>query len=164
MPKGGARSRSGPPPDPHALRRGRAADGEWTVLPRDGRRGRAPTWPLEEETSREHALWLEFWKLPQALLWEHARLHHQVAMHVRCLAEAEQPEAATTLRNLVRQQAEGLLLTLPAMHAARVRLEEPPAAATSGGRPGLKVVRAPSARERLAANAAALQAGDDDTA
>jgi hypothetical protein len=48
--KGGARARSGPPPDPQALRRDR--DGKnWIVLPAAGRDGPAPEWPLTGATA-----------------------------------------------------------------------------------------------------------------
>lgn len=48
MPRGGARLRSGPPPDMNALRRER--DGkDWTKLPAAGRTGDPPPWPLPED-------------------------------------------------------------------------------------------------------------------
>mgnify|MGYP001612917551 CR=1 FL=1 len=122
MGKGGARARSGPPPDPQALRRDRKTDLGWTVLPAEGRRGPVPEWPLTEESPREAALWARFWAKPQAILWERNGQVFEVALHVRCFAEAEVPAAPTSLRTLVRQQADALLLTIPAMHAARVKL------------------------------------------
>ena len=65
----GASSRSGPAPDPNALRRDR--DGEtWLTLPAEGRKGKAPAWPLSKATARESKLWTSEWKRPQALQWE----------------------------------------------------------------------------------------------
>lgn len=123
MPKGGARSRSGPAPDPDALRRDRKSDAaSWTTLPSEPRTGEPPTWPLSEPTERESELWVRFWRKPQAVLWERNQQSFEVAMHVRCFAEAEERSASTSLRTLVRQQADALLLTLPAMHSARVRI------------------------------------------
>jgi hypothetical protein len=123
MAKGGARARSGPAPDPHALRRDRKSDAAgWTVLPAEGRVGEEPPWPLTTPTDREEDLWWAFWRKPQALLWEANGQVYEVALHVRCFAEAEKPEAPTSLRTLVRQQADALLLTIPAMRAARVKL------------------------------------------
>ena len=123
MAKGGARTRSGPAPDPNALRRDRKSDSAgWTVLPAEGRSGPEPVWPLTKPTSREEDLWFDFWRKPQALLWEENGQRYEVALHVRCFAEAELPEAPTALRTLVRQQADALLLTIPAMRAARVKL------------------------------------------
>lgn len=45
MAKGGARARSGPPPQFDALRRDRDRR-DWIVLPAEGRDGPAPEWPL----------------------------------------------------------------------------------------------------------------------
>lgn len=122
MTKGGARARSGPAPDPQALRRDRKTDLGWTVLPVEERSEAPPDWPLVGASERETELWGRFWAKPQAILWERNAQVFEVAMHVRCFAEAELPCASTSLRTLVRQQADALLLTIPAMHAARVKL------------------------------------------
>lgn len=146
MPKGGARTRSGPPPDPNALRRDRRSDGEWTVLPLEVD-AEPPAWPLTEQSERESELWVALWRKPQAVLWARNQQAEQVAMYVRCFAEAEQPEAATALRTLVRQQADALLLTIPAMHSARVRIASDELAPARASRP--VVAERPSARDRL---------------
>src|SRR5690606_6396291 len=73
MPSGGARVRSGPPPDPNALRRDRKSDGEWTILPAEGRAGDPPTWPLRGQSEREAELWSALWAKPQAVQWERQR-------------------------------------------------------------------------------------------
>lgn len=123
MASGGARARSGPAPDPHALRRDRKGDAAgWTVLPSEDRLGDPPAWPLTNASERENELWWTFWRKPQALLWEQNRQAIEVAIHVRTLAEAETPGAAASRRMLLRQQADALLLTIPAMRAARVRI------------------------------------------
>lgn len=121
MPSGGARSRSGPAPDPNALRRDRKNDVGWTLLP-SSYDGDVPDWPLAGGSDRELALWETFWRKPQAVLWTLNGQVYEVAMHVRTFAEAEQPKASTQLRILVRQQADALLLTIPAMFSARVKL------------------------------------------
>lgn len=120
MVSGGARSRSGPAPDPNALRRDRKSDAGWSVLPAEG--VDAPQWPFEEFTGREAVLWRELWSKPQGNLWQQNAQLLEVALHVRCFAEAELPNASTSLRTLVRQQADALLLTMPAMLAARVKI------------------------------------------
>lgn len=128
MSSGGTRARSGPPPDPHALRRDRKDDAAgWTTLPAEGRPGDPPAWPLpvnpfEVLAEREADLWWALWRSPQALLWEQNGQRLQVAMHVRSFVEAELPNAKAALRTLVRQQADALLLTIPAMRAARVKI------------------------------------------
>jgi len=146
MASGGARARSGPAPDPNALRRDRKSDAEWTVLPAEGRKGKAPAFPLVTPTARERALWVRFWKMPQAILWERNAQEFAVALHIRTLCEAEQFDAQANLRTLVRQQAGELLLTIPAMYAARVRIAQDEVAVKREALP----VRA-SARDRLKA-------------
>lgn len=135
MPKGGARNRSGPAPDPSALRRERDA-GEWTILPAEGRIGATPEWPLEGQTDREGSLWDLLWRKPQALMWERYGQELEVALYVRRLAEAEELEAKVTLNTLVRQMADSLGLTTPGMRANRWRIDagdqaQQPAPATS---------------------------------
>lgn len=122
MASGGARARSGPAPDPNALRREREV-GQWTTLPAVGRAGDAPEWPLGEQSAREAELWGQLWRKPQALLWERNGQHHEVALYCRRFAEAELPESSTSLGTLVRQMMDSLLLTIPAMRAARVQIE-----------------------------------------
>lgn len=124
MPKGGARTRSGPAPDPNALRRERDA-GEWTILPAEGREGAAPDWPFEELSIREVALWERLWRMPQALMWERYGQELEVALYVRRLAEAEKPDSAVVLSTLVRQMADSLGLTTPGMRGNRWRIDRP---------------------------------------
>lgn len=134
MPSGGARTRSGPPPDPHSFRSERSGS-DWINLPALGRAGRAPRWPLFEKSRRENGMWLRVWRKPQALLWERDRLADQVAMYVRTFCEAAEPGAPASLRTLVRQQEGELLLNLPSMLAARVRIvaDKPAAVAVADG-------------------------------
>ena len=121
MPKGGARTNSGPPPDPNALRRDRKGDAEWTTLPAK-HEGPVPEWPLLEQTDREADVWVSYWRKPQARLWLHNGQEYEVALHVRQFVAAEAHDAGVNARTLVRQQLDSLLLTLPAMRSARVRI------------------------------------------
>lgn len=123
MPKGGARVRSGPAPDLNALRRDKDS-ADWTVLPAEGRRGNVPDWPLPDASPREVELWRRLWGKPQAVLWERLGQHDLVALYVRRFAEAEVPDSTTALSTLVKQLADYLLLTIPAMHSAKVRIAE----------------------------------------
>lgn len=143
MTKGGARTRSGPAPDPGALRRERDA-GEWTILPPDGRPGPVPDWPLIDPLGREEQIWAELWSRPQALMWDRYGQHFEVALYVRRLVEAEQPNANVSLGTLVRQMADSLGLTTPGLRANRWRIaaEEDAVASTT---PAV----ATSARSRL---------------
>lgn len=152
MPSGGARSRSGPAPDPNALRRERDA-GEWTFLPAEGSEGATPEWPMEEQTVRETDVWEHLWRKPQALMWERYGQHFEVALYVRRACEAEKIDAPVALSTLVRQLADSLGLTTPGLRANRWRIERPeedqaPAAAPAGGAAPAKPM---SARARLKA-------------
>lgn len=146
MPKGGARARSGPAPDPNALRRDRDA-GEWTILPAEGRRGATPDWPLSEQSIREAELWETLWLKPQAIMWERFGQEHEVALYVRRFAEAELMDSRVNLSTLIRQMADSLGLTTPGMRANRWRItaEEPEQRTTTVRGPA----KAASARSRL---------------
>lgn len=121
MASGGARARSGPAPDPNALRRERDA-GEWTTLPAEGRQGATPDWPLTEQTIRESELWETLWRKPQALMWERYGQDLEVALYVRRLTEAEELESKVNLSTLVRQMADSLGLTTPGLRANRWKI------------------------------------------
>ncbi|MFF7191781.1 hypothetical protein ACFZAR_43070 [Streptomyces sp. NPDC008222] len=121
MPSGGARARSGPAPDPSALRRERDA-GEWTILPAEGRQGATPEWPLSEQSIREAELWGRLWRMPQALMWERYGQELEVALYVRRFSEAELMDSRVNLSTLVRQMADSLGLTTPGMRANRWRV------------------------------------------
>jgi len=151
MSSGGARARSGPAPDPNALRRDRKDDAGWTVLPADGRKRKAPVFPLVDPSKRELQLWVALWKKPVALVWEKNQQELAVAFHVRTMVEAERPDAQASLRTLVRQQAGELLLTIPAMLSARVRIAEDEVAVKRAKGSVEPVVRQQSARDRLKA-------------
>lgn len=123
MPKGGARSRSGPAPDPNALRRDRKSDAAgWLELPTEGRTDPAPEWPAPTKTGREAELWAEMWATPQALVWERDGLRHYVAMFVRLLAEAEVEKASAENRKTVRMMYADLYLTSDSMARARIKI------------------------------------------
>lgn len=150
MPKGGARVRSGPAPDPNALNRERKNDPAWTVLPIEGRKGRTPAWPLGKASAREKARWAELWKRPQAVMWEQLNMHDQVALYVRRWCEAEVPQAPVNLSTLVKQMGDGLGLTIPGMHSLRWKL----AADEVSERRAVAPVKSPasmSVRDRLRA-------------
>lgn len=122
MASGGKRLTSGPAPDPNALRRDRKDDAGWTTLPASGREGKTPNWPLTDVEPREIELWVSFWKRPQAILWERNQQELEVALLVRRLVEAEERGSSTSLGTLVRQQMDALLLTIPSMLSARIRI------------------------------------------
>lgn len=151
MVKGGARARSGPAPDPTALRRERDA-GEWTILPAEGREGAMPEWPLTEQSIREVELWERLWRMPQALMWERYGQDLEVALYVRRLSEAEQMDSAVTLTTIVKQMADSLGLTTPGLRANRWRVDRPEETASQGAAaPSVTSIAPNSARARLKA-------------
>ena len=137
--RGGARARSGPAPDPDALRRER--DGEsWTTLPAEGRKGRVPKWPLARASKRENEIWRGEWKRPQAVVWQRNGQELEVALYVRSLVAAEALDAPTNLRTLVKQQQEALGISLPGLHRNRWRIGEVAEAEPEVKRPASNVV------------------------
>lgn len=137
--KGGARARSGPPPDPDSLTQ---ADGEWTILPSSGRVGDVPRWPLAAPSDRELALWDSEWRRPQAVMWERQGQELEVGLFVRTFVRAEAADASAALVTLVRQGMEALGLSVPGMLRNRWRISE-----VEPGRPAVQ--RQPSSRDRL---------------
>lgn len=150
MSSGGARARSGPAPDPNALRRDRPSDKDgWTTLPAEGRQGDAPAWPLTGQSKREKDLWADEWKRPQAVQWERTGAALEVALFVRNLAAVEKPDAPVNLGTLVKQQMEGLGISQDGLAKRRWRIAvdevserrtEKPAPAKKSARDRFKVV------------------------
>lgn len=148
MTRGGARSRSGPPPDPNALRRGRKDDAQWTTLPADGRGDEpAPEWPLTKATGRELVLWERWWRKPEALLWEADGSIDYVALTVRMFAEAEVEKASAENRKTVRMMMADLYLTRDAKDRARIRVAADEVAAKRDEKAAAP--KRPSARDRM---------------
>lgn len=163
MPRGGARPGTGPAPAEHSQKKDRAAkraakglavidDGEWLVLPREGRSSNAPAWPLSTASKREQLVWRREWKRPQALGWERTGISvDQVAVYVRTLVRAEEPDSAIGLLNLVRMQQDGLGLSAVGMRMLRWKIGQVKKATT--GEPGAPAAPRPvpgvSPKERL---------------
>lgn len=123
MPSGG-HARSGPAPDPNALRRERDG-GAWTSLPQK-REGPTPLWPLTKPTKRELALWDQAWTRPQSVMWERQQQELEVAVHIRQFVRCEKPDASASDRRLLMQQMEALGLTQPGLARNRWRIETAP--------------------------------------
>lgn len=144
MPKGGARTTSGPPPDPNSARSERRGIGADTLvqLPGAGYTGRAPAWPLmrrivyrwefedkhryqvldEEATKwireREIELWRWAWKQPQAAAWAREPWRwHSVAMWVRTAVVCESNEATAADKNSLHRFADDIGLTPAGLRA-----------------------------------------------
>src|SRR5688500_18373277 len=151
MPKGG-HARSGPPPDPNALRRSRDV-GEWVTLPAEGRPGDPPDWPLPTCSEREQELWRIMWRKPQAIMWERNGQHLDVALYCRRFAEAEEPDSPVNLSTLVRQMQDSLGLSTPGLRSNRWRIAADEMSARRADRAEVEASRPgrQSARDRLKA-------------
>lgn len=122
MPRGSS-TRSGPAPDPNALRRLRKDDAAgWTTLPSEGRMDAPPDWPLTAATPRELVLWGRWWSKPEALIWESDGSEDYVALTVRMFSEAEVEKASAENRKTVRMMMADLYLTRDAKDRARIRI------------------------------------------
>jgi len=146
---GGARGRSGPPPDRMALRNGKDGATDWIHLPAEGRQGETPVWPLTRASKRELELWGAEWRRPQAVVWEANSQALEVALYVRSLVDAERPKAPVATRTLVRQLQEALGLSLPGLARNHWIIDlpasaQPQAVAATGTEGGAR-----SARDRL---------------
>jgi hypothetical protein len=71
---------------------------------------------------RELVLWERHWRKPQAILWARNGQHDEVAQYVRLLAQVETGEASVAAGALAKQMRDMLLLSIPAMHSAKVKI------------------------------------------
>lgn len=149
MPSGGARARSGPAPDPMALRRDRKDDAAWVTLPAEGFQGDVPDFPLSDALAVEVELWSKLWRKPQAAMWSKLGLEFEVAAYVRAFLESTVAEASAGLKTAVLRMGAEIGLSLPGMHSLRWKFSEDEIgakrAASAPARSG------PSAKARLAA-------------
>ena len=120
--KGGARTTSGPPPDPNSRRQQTKSQASgWVDLPSEGRTGDVPDWPLAQGSEHELAVWASLWTLPQAVAWESQRIPPRVvAMYVRFTVLAEDDIKAATE---ARQAEDRLGLNPAAMLRNRWRIK-----------------------------------------
>lgn len=113
MPRGGARNRSGPAPDPSSGRSDQRGY-KLTALPAEGYRGQVPEFPLPQASGRELEVWAEAWRTPQACAWsvpsERWRIP-TVAMWVRLKVRCEDPQAGAALYAQLHRFADQIGLT-----------------------------------------------------
>lgn len=149
MASGGARARSGPAPDPSALRRDRKDDASWVTLPAEGFTGAIPVWPLTGLDEVESELWEKLWRKPQAVMWSKMGLEFQIAAYVRSFVESTERKAVSGLKTAVLRMEGELGLSLPGMHSLRWKFSEDELGAKRSDSVPVRV--GPSARSRLAA-------------
>lgn len=124
--RGGARVNSGPlAKDPTSRRRRNAPAANLTELPREGRQGPPPDWPLGTIPSREVAdVWLDLWRLPQAAAWEYQGFDYPVARLAVLTVAAMAPDATSAVLTEVRQMEDRLGLNPAALQRLRWKVAE----------------------------------------
>lgn len=103
------------PPNPNSVRgmRGRVGPQK---LPKGGRQGPPPRWPLSVPMDdQEKKAWRDLWHTPQAVIWEQQEWTRFVARYCRIMVEAEQPKAKYQTRAEARQMEDKLGLTPKSM-------------------------------------------------
>lgn len=87
-------------------------------------------------SDRELTVWERLWKKPQGSEWKRLGLEDEVALYVRYLVEAEQPEASASVRTLVKQHQELLGLSTAGLNRLHWRMpDDAPAARATPERP-----------------------------
>ena len=118
MASGGYRGNAGRPLDPNSFNAAKGKhDDLWITLTEPS--GVIPEWPLTDWSPREESLWGKLWLRPQASQWEALGLDIEVALYVRYLVEAEEPDAKSATRTLVKQYQELLGLSTAGLKMQR---------------------------------------------
>jgi hypothetical protein len=104
----------GPAPKYDPVRRN--ARGGPLQLPAEGRKGKAPAWPLPgEPAEEEREAWAELWRTPQAVAWERLGWTRTVGRYCRVMVAAEQEGASAQLLAQATALEDRLGLTPKAM-------------------------------------------------
>lgn len=151
MPSGGARNRSGPPPDPNSLKSARLGL-TFTALPAEGYDGEPPDFPLPDVTFNERSLWLWAWKQPQAAAWAKEPWRWpNVALWVRTFVKCAAEDAKAAEVNSLHRLADEIGMTtaglkhngwkIAADQLAEKRVEKAPAEAEPSARDRMKALR-----------------------
>lgn len=115
----------GPPPKSPETRRRRNAGPAETLLPKAGRSGQPPKWPLEgSPSSAEASLWRDLWATPQAVPWLQLGWTRIVARYCRLTVESEKRDAPASLLAEVRQLEDRLGLTPMAMRRLMWKIDD----------------------------------------
>jgi hypothetical protein len=117
MPKGGARTKSGPARDPNS-RSSERVGFTATSLPSSGYDGEIPELAdyMPRPTLRHKALWEQLWRTPQACMWDRDRwMIPMVADLVRCQVRSEAKDAPAAWETPIQQKRTELGLTTSGM-------------------------------------------------
>ncbi len=138
---GGARNRSGPPPDPDSAtseRRGYSLE----FLPPAGYDGPVPEFPLPDPSPRELEVWSAAWRTPQACAWSLPSEQWRwdtVGLWVRVKVRCEDPAVSPSVLSQLHRLADQIGLTTAGLQYMGWRVgnapkpaDQPPASDTSG--------------------------------
>jgi hypothetical protein len=175
MPRGGARNRSGPQPDPNSLKSAKTGY-TLTALPSEGYDGEPPRFPLPRmavwfeyfvdkakvreldntatnaRRKRELELWRWAWSTPQACAWSLQPWRwHAVAMWVRTSALCESAEATAADKNSLHRFADQIGLTPAGLKENGWKIAADQVAEKRDARPAAPTAARTSARDRLKA-------------
>ena len=114
----------GPPPKDPSQRRRRNAGPSELILPKTGRPGAPPAFPMPDPSDLERGLWAELWSTPQAVAWEQLGWTRVVARYCRMTLLAEQPESPVALAAEVRQLEDRLGLSPMAMRRLMWKVDD----------------------------------------
>lgn len=127
MGSGGARARSGPPPNQFSAR---SEKREFTDLPAGGFDGYVPVFPLPDvgdgTRKREVQLWKRIWRYPQAVMWSREKWRQDaVAHYVRISIRVENGAKAAEVTAMLRLRDEiGLSPAGMALNGWRVAADQ----------------------------------------
>lgn len=114
----------GPAPKKNARRRNPRPD--WRRLPKAGRSGPPPPWPIGGRAPAKGVrdVWDGLWSSPQAVAWEELGWTRVVARYARLLVAAEKANATAALLAEVRQLEDRLGLTPMAMRRLQWEIDD----------------------------------------
>lgn len=154
MSRGGARNRSGPPPQEGSAsseRRGYVL----TALPAEGYSGPAPDFPLPEPSERELEVWEWAWSTPQACAWslpsERWRTR-TVALWVRLSVKCEAPDAGAAHLAQLHRFADQIGMTTAGLAEMGWKVAVDEVAAKAAGRTPAPEAKKPARRLRSASS------------
>lgn len=128
MARGGARNRSGPPPDENSGRSD-ARGFVLSALPPAGFDGDAPDFPLPDASVRELAVWSQVWTTPQACAWSMESWRWPVvAMYVRTFVICEGADATAADKSSIHRFGDQIGLTPAGLKENGWKIAEPPKA------------------------------------
>lgn len=119
MARGGARTRSGPAPDPNSGRSD-ARGIQLTALPSAGYKGRPPglNQYLIKPTARHRKIWTQLWSTPQAAAWSLEPWRWPiVADLVKYVERTDHPDCPASYATSVRQLRDDLGLSAAGLKA-----------------------------------------------